>query len=402
MTVSQRIVLGLWLAFGLFVSGRTILRPHSHTVFPVYVATVEQWWNGDNIYLKSGDLDYFRYPPIAAVLLTPFGLLGPVWGGVLWIWTGLAIYGSGLRRLQRDVLPGEWKPDRQSWFFALALIGAASGLMNGQSNAIIAGLMLHGCAALARGRWWTAAFWLGGAVGLKMLPLPIVLLCGVRWPRLIPRLVVVVAISLVLPFLTASPEYVLAMYRAMAEQGSSLAGERWPGFRDGWMVWLIVSEGGWSHLPNLRQPIDSVTYRVLQLAMAVGAFLVIWWKPRHTAALDVTMILGLGGGWLMLFGPASEHPTFVFLAPLLAWAYAQRKSLTPGNPLATTAALLAFGGTWLGPMLGLATTVPWLLLALPFGCALFVVWLLLWQTTTAMQKRCTITPERTTMTGSLQ
>src|SRR5262249_7461941 len=144
MTAGQRLVLGLWLAFGLGVSAHTILRPHSHTVFPIYAGAVEHWWRHENPYLTNGDLDYFRYPPAAVVLFTPFVLLGPVWGSVGWTWTNLLVYGSGLRQLQRDVLPGQWPPNRQAWYFALALVGAAASVANGQANPLVVGLMLHG------------------------------------------------------------------------------------------------------------------------------------------------------------------------------------------------------------------------------------------------------------------
>ena len=36
-------------------------------------------------------LDHFRYPPLFAVAVTPFSLLGPRAGGVLWSWAGIAV-----------------------------------------------------------------------------------------------------------------------------------------------------------------------------------------------------------------------------------------------------------------------------------------------------------------------
>ena len=54
----------------------------------------------------------------------------------------------------------------------------------------------------------------------------------------------------------------------------------------------------------------------------------------------VLVTLGMGTAWLMLFGPSIEHPTYVFLAPVLAWAAVQGVEWKPGRWLLVPALVL--------------------------------------------------------------
>src|SRR5215470_19887789 len=94
----------LWAAFGAALTARVLHRPHSHTVFPIFVTAAGHWWDDRPLYLDYKPLDYFRYPPPFAVAVTPLARLGPAAGGVLWGWLSLAVYFLGLRRFVRDVL----------------------------------------------------------------------------------------------------------------------------------------------------------------------------------------------------------------------------------------------------------------------------------------------------------
>src|SRR5262245_4697329 len=85
-----RLALGLWLVVALAVTGRTLLRPDRHTVYPIFAAAAQRWWADAPLYDKPDDLDHYRYPPAFAVALTPLAGLGPRAGGVLWAWLSVA------------------------------------------------------------------------------------------------------------------------------------------------------------------------------------------------------------------------------------------------------------------------------------------------------------------------
>jgi hypothetical protein len=145
-----RVAITLWLLFGVAAGVRTVLRPNSHTVFPILAASSQHWWADRPLYARYRPLDYFRYPPAFAVAFTPLSAAGLTAGGVLWGWLNLGVYGWGLWRLRRDVLPLVWTPGREALFLSVGLLGAMRGLWNGQSNALAVGLVLLAAAATAR------------------------------------------------------------------------------------------------------------------------------------------------------------------------------------------------------------------------------------------------------------
>ncbi len=377
-----RTVLALWLAVGAAAGVRTLLRPASHTVFPVFAAAGGHWWHDQPIYRAYRPLDYFRYPPVAALFFSPFAALGLRAGGVLWTALSLGVYASGLWQFRRAVLPAGWSPRREVAFFALATAGALAGLWNAQSNALAVGLLLWGGAALARGRDGECAAWLAAAVWLKLTPLaPALLLCAL-WPRrLAGRFALALAAGAAVPFLTRPPGVVLDHYAEWGAQLVGLSDERWPGFRDAWTVWQVARSAfaeGWS-AGELLRPIDSTAYRVVQAAAAAAC---LGWclavRRRGAARRQLVLrTLGTGAAWLMLFGPAVEAPTYVFLAPFLAAAAVDPAARRAGRALAVVATVLVLGLGWGELTVRLVPELPVILAALPTGTALFAAGLLL-------------------------
>src|SRR5690242_21578398 len=84
--LSLRLALIAWLILGAAVSIRTLVRPSSHTVFPIFAASAEHWWGNCSLYELYPGLDRFRYPPVFALFVTPFSALGLTAGGILWSW----------------------------------------------------------------------------------------------------------------------------------------------------------------------------------------------------------------------------------------------------------------------------------------------------------------------------
>lgn len=375
MTPLRWVVL-LWLAFGVAVGVRTLLKPTSHTVYPVFLAGAEHWWDDAPVYADHRPLDHFRYPPFFAIALTPLVPLGPAVGGVAWSWLSLAVYGWGCWRFLRDVIPRRWTAGREAAFLALALFAGLRGLWNAQSNALVCGLLLAGCADLVRERWWRSAIWLSLCVLVKLTPLAVVLLLvAVRPRQLGPRVAVLVLAGLLLPFLTRPPAVVVEQHAGWLRQMRDTASERWPGFRDAWTLWRLTADPPTGDLRDyLREPIDAPAYRAVQLATAGLALAwVLWLRRRGTPPGElVTLTLGVGTGWLLLFGPSVEHPTFVLIGPTLVWGLLDGRR--PGWFVPAAACVLVLG--WGALTEPFQPWCPWLLAFLPVGTALYLLGIL--------------------------
>jgi hypothetical protein len=409
MTASKRLeplrlALGLWLVLALAVAARTLVSPVRHSVFPIFAASADHWWADLPLYQPYPPLDTYRYPPFFAVLLTPFAQLGLRVGGLLWTGLSLAALLGGLWCYLRDVGPGRWTQPRVAAFLALGGLGALRGLWNAQSNALVVGMLLLAASALARAlaadggsapqggarrRWWRAAILLALPVCLKLTPLaPALLLCAL-WPRrLASRFAVAVAAGFLLPFLTRPPDVVLSHYGEWLSHLKESGGDRWLGFRDGWTVWLAARHlaGGLHGTVPLCEPIDGPWYRLAQLLSAAGVLAWCLWQRRRSGRLGlgapwlVHVTLSAGMTWLMLFGPAVEHATYVFLAPALAWAVVQREEWARGRLLLAAAVALVFVLGW--GAVSRQATAAWpgggslLVATLPVGTTLFLAWLL--------------------------
>lgn len=373
-----RHVLNLWLVLGIAVSVRTYLKPASHTNFPVYAGGSVHWWNDEPVYASYAQFDLFRYSPLFAIVVTPFEKLGLRAGGILWHWFNLVVAGWGAWHFVRDVLPATWRPWRKALFLVTVTVGAISNLWNGQSNLLAVGLVLLGVAALVRGTHWWSALWLASSILVKLTPIPIVLLLSALWPRqLLPRLACMLGLGLAIPFLTRPPEQVLIQYRDMVKQCQSTSGQRWAAFRDAWTVRLVVQAYRTGEPVDLKASLHSQLYRVIQVSAACVALIwcLMWQRRGERSDTLALCALGSGAAWLVLFGPAVEPPTYIFLVPALAWGLVQSSSRAARILIASSAALI---------LVLRKLTVPWvpdfppLLLILPLGAALFVGWLIIY------------------------
>ncbi len=389
-----QLALAVWLILAAAVAVRTFARPISHTVFPIFATSASHWWSDLSLYELYPGLDRFRYPPIFALFVTPFGSLGFTMGGMLWSWLSMGVFVAGLWRYAHDVIPSSWTRGRLALFLTLGAAGALRGLWNAQSNALMVGFLLLGASALARAvsrriapsrDWWWAAFLLALPVCLKFTPLAPVLLLVALWPRqLAGRMLVVAAGLVLLPFLTRPPHVVLFQYREWIDNLIASGSVRWTGFRDGWTIWVVLrSQLGLAPKQiDLGEPLHSSVYRAIQLGTAVGVLVwCVWQKSRARQfqwgsrwALHVTLSMGLT--WLMLFGPAIEHATYVFLAPPLIWALLEPDVWPRGRRLVWLAFALVMVLGWGAIARSVTPLSPLILTALPVGSAVFALWLI--------------------------
>jgi hypothetical protein len=240
--------------------------------------------------------------------------------------------------------------------------------------------MLLGAADLVEKRWWRSAFFFAAAVWVKLTPMVVALLFAALWPRRLgPKLLAALLVLGLVPFLSRPPAMVWGHYCDWVGHLSQTGSERWPGFRDAWTVWIVVCHlfEGKTGAVYLLDPLNSTVYRAVQLMAAAGVLG--WCLLQKRAGIPsrqlVLSAFAAGCAWLMLFGPSIEHATFVFLAPVLAWAMLDRTGDPANRPLAWAAGLLILFLGFGGVARVLGEGLPLTLTALPVGTALFAVWL---------------------------
>jgi Glycosyltransferase family 87 len=334
------IVIGLWLAVILGVTIRGMAAPHQNSVFLVFRDAGRAWLAGQPLYSHVGK---YLYSPLAAAWFAPFALI-PDWAAsALWrLAAGLAYLFAVIcwfRRYNgRDDIPlirgvgnrvesgVKQRPDEQklvpSVFGLLLLLPLSIGnLNNGQASPLIIALLLCGCLAVLDERWTLAAGCIAIATFFKIYPSAVGLLLAVIEPRKLTwRLILGVLILGILSLVLQRPDYVISQYgdwwRSLGADQRRVSTEL-GSWRDAWLLLRIV------HIP-----ITVAVYAVLQAAAAVAAAAYCWWRSRNwNRAAVVWSAFSAGCLWITLFGPSTELATYIFLAPVVAFACA--KVLTP-------------------------------------------------------------------------
>ncbi|NBY01187.1 MAG: DUF2029 domain-containing protein [Planctomycetes bacterium] len=382
LPLAQRIAITLWITLLVALTVKTILKPTSHSVFPVYFKAGTSWWQQIDLYQVNQGLDHYRYSPTAAIFFSVFSLMGITLGAILWNLCSIGVFILGCNRLRNIMLNhGSILNKECGGFFIISLFAALSGIWNSQCNAFIIGLILLGATDLIEGKNNRAAFALAFAFMIKSTIMPILaLLVLIRPFPLLPKLLLAISALLLFPFLTSPTAFVLAEYRSWYEHLQDTKGLRWPGFRDAWYGWLVFQEQ--LHPGNFNEQIWSIPtnflYKLLQLMTGIAtAAIVFYWRTRVTDKVELIFrSIALGTAWILLFGPASEFPTFGFIAPFLGWAWLERKTWNKGEPLLLISLVLILVLGWQNFTFPLRNHLPILLSALPTGTICFALWLI--------------------------
>jgi hypothetical protein len=318
-----RLAVAAWVVVLGIVCGLVLVSRRSRGVYPIFANAGQSWLEGDALYpgvARPGVADEFRYSPPVAALFAPFSLLPEGVGGCLWRLLNAGVYLAAFGWWCVAVLPGWAGLSRgQSAALWLLLLPLSLGsLHNGQSNPLVAGLLLAAVAGVARQRWNLAAACVAAACLFKGYPLAVGLLLAAIHPRQFgPRLVLALAAGLLLPFLVQRPGYV---DRAYAEWFRLLGADDRKDrsllncYRDLWQLLRLAGA-----------PLSRGAYFGLQLAAGAGVAVlclagrVAHWPRRRL----LTALLGLGTCWMLLCGPATESSTYILLAPVLVGTVVQ-------------------------------------------------------------------------------
>jgi alpha-1,2-mannosyltransferase len=295
----------VWAVFNLVVFILVWRDPGANSVVKTYRVGALGWWAGQDIFGQG--VDGFLYLPSFAILFSPFALLGPLWGDLLWRLTSVGLLSYALWRAARLYLPqaslGVLGPT-----LLLLLPAGTAALRNGQATTLMLALMLLGALALAERRWWPSACWLALAFAVKPLAIVLLLLAGALYRPMALPLIVGVVLVLILPFANPDPAAVLHLYGLCLEK-LAIAGT--PG------------AGAWSEMTGILNRIGlaapPLALMALRLASAL-AFLALGYLARRRqgeriAALD---LFALSVCYLMLMNPRTEENTYIMLSTTIA------------------------------------------------------------------------------------
>lgn len=118
----------------------------------------------------------YVYPPVPALLFVPLRPLGPVGAAIAWYLISVGVFAAGVIALRRALGDDDWIP------LVLVALPLASNLERGQLNAVLAGLVALGAAALVRRRDAPAGAAIAASVAIKATPV-LALAALARRPR---------------------------------------------------------------------------------------------------------------------------------------------------------------------------------------------------------------------------
>lgn len=296
------------------------LQPGKGSVTHEYFPTARAWWGGTRDLYTSGIAGYL-YLPQSVFLFSPFAWLPAPLDDALWRLFALVLLATGLRRVSFLAAPERGR-EVFAWATLLVLLAGYGAARNGQTNAHLAGVMLHVCVELTERRWWRATLLLWVGMMMKPIALVMILLSAVLFRPMGWRLAIGLLLFAALPYLHPDTAYVTRQYQLGFEKilRSSQPGEK--PYAD--LVGLLRTIG--VNLPQMART-------VMQLIAAALTLWVCRLGLKRGGRLQGTWLLGAWAAWyLVLFNPRTETNSYVLLAPfvavavLLTWMGGARKA----------------------------------------------------------------------------
>jgi hypothetical protein len=171
--VPKALILLVIFTVGVCLHLSLIKKPDNYQVF---VNAAENIFYKQNIYEKYGILDYYKYSPLAALMIIPFSLFIDEVGMFLFLFLQYWLFFWGFWRWAKTA---NFRLDQSSRMMILAFISVVSDSMLSiqicQVNAGIFGLMLLAAAQYSEGKYLKSGLLLSLATNLKLFPFTLAL-----------------------------------------------------------------------------------------------------------------------------------------------------------------------------------------------------------------------------------
>jgi len=307
----RRLVLALYVASAALVTVQQALLGHSNNL-SIFRSASLNLLAGRDLYAAHPEqhLDFYKYSPTFALLFAPLAYLPFALAFLCWsLLNGLLLW-YALDRLL---------PERQATIaLALLYLEVLLALQYGQSNALVAALMILGFVAFEGRRQLGAALSITVGAAVKLFPL-----AGLSLAALYPRrlrfgaiAVGVLAVAVVLPLVVIPPADLLAQYRSWH------AIEAKDTLLRGYSLMHYVHDWFGVNWPNWPQQAVGTALLLLPLALRSDR-----WEALEFRRLFLCSLLV----YSVLFNHASESPSFVVAyAGIVIWYVS-----SPPSPLRT-------------------------------------------------------------------
>ncbi|MDB4899091.1 MAG: hypothetical protein JWN53_899 [Gemmatimonadetes bacterium] len=299
--------------------------------FEIFRASSRHLLAGENLYAKyPTEQDRFKYSPTFALLFAPLA----------WLWSPLALFlWSALNALLLFVAVEQVLPPRRA-LLALACLHLEllRAMQNGQSNALVAALIILAWVALERAQAWRAAAMIALGTCIKIFPLAALTFAIPRRKAIRTGLcaLAVGVVLLLLPLLVTSPPLLMAQYQWWRGLEASDAQQRWFSVmeliqhwtRAGLPNWPVQSAGVLLLLAPLgvrRARWDEIRFRLLYLC-SVLIFVALF---NHQAERASYAIAFAGAAIWFASGPMDRWRTLLFGVAFLTMPVAS--TLVPGT-----------------------------------------------------------------------
>ena len=296
----NRIVLGLYIASAVLVTLQQAVLRHSNNLSIFRTATYNLL-AGRDLYAPHPEqhIDVYKYSPTFALLFAPFAYLPFALSFLCWtLLNGLLLWYAITR-----LLPG--RPATVA--LLLLYLEVLLTLQYGQSNALVAALMILAFLAFERGRQTGASVSITLGAVVKLFPL-----AGLSLAALYPRrvrfaaiFVAVLAAAVALPLLVTTPTMLLAQYHSWRALEATDALRRGYSMMHYLHAWLGVDWPNW--------PVQVAGTLLLVLPIAVR------WDRRDDGDFRRLFLCSLLV-YAVLFNHASEPPAFIVAyAGIVVW-----------------------------------------------------------------------------------
>jgi len=287
----RRLVLALYVASAALVTLQQAILGHSNNL-SIFRSASLNLFAGRDLYAAHPEqhFDFYKYSPTFALLFAPLAYLPFALAFLCWsLLNGLLLW-YALDRLL---------PEREATIaLALLYLEVLLALQYGQSNALVAALMILAFVAFEGRRQLGAALSITAGAAVKLFPLAALSL-AVFHPRRLRFAAIFIAVlgaALLLPLLAISPADLLAQYRSWH------AIEAKDALRRGYSLMHYMEAWFGADWPNWPQQAAGTVLLLLPLALRSDQ-----WNTLEFRRLFLCSLLV----YSVLFNHASESPSFV-------------------------------------------------------------------------------------------
>lgn len=293
MSRNTRILVSLHVLAAVLITAQQVFGGTQTNNFTIFRESFWHLVNDQDLYAAYPGVtfDFFKYSPTNALLFAPFAVVPHSVGVLLWNLTNAIVLCWGIVRL----LPGS----AAAWALGICFLEAVGAIQNGQSNGLVAGLMIIGATATWNERPAGAALSIITGGSIKIFPLSVGvfgLMPPTRW-KFVAWCAAFGVLFLFAPLVVTSWSTLLSQYESwqvVSARDQSKVG----------MWWL----GGLLELWSGR----SLPHLPLQMAGAAWLAGTAWFARAHWRSAPVTQVLTASVlGFAIVFNHMSESPTFV-------------------------------------------------------------------------------------------